>query len=67
MAKVKELEIWFVDDSYMSVTYEVAENAAIELFQYSRNGQPRFIQLGEGLFYATSHIACYRAIEEVVG
>lgn len=61
---MKELRVWLIDGGYLSVTGEGAENAAIELFQYSRNGQPRFIEIKGDTFIAVHQISSYKVIKE---
>ena len=64
MAKVKELKIWYVDDTMRTIIGEDAENAVIQLFKYSKTGYPLFIEVGKGDCIGSAQIACFRFIEE---
>ena len=64
MAKVKELKIWYVDDTMRTIIGEDAENAVIQLFKYSKTGYPLFIEVGKDDCIASAQIACFRFIKE---
>jgi hypothetical protein len=64
MNKVKELKIWYVDDSMRTIIGEDAENAVIQLFEYSKTGYPLFIEVGKGDCIASAQIDSFRFIEE---
>lgn len=62
--KVKDLRIWQLDDALLIVTGDYASNATAELFKYSREGKPRFIEYKEGEFLNVSQISNFKITEE---
>lgn len=57
--KVTEIKIWFTDESLLELEGERAANATAELFKYSREGKPRFIDMGEGRFYSAATVDAF--------
>ena len=64
MEKVKELKIWYTDDSMRGLTGEDANNAVIQLFGYSNTGYPLFIETGQGDCIASGQISSFRFVME---
>lgn len=64
MNKVKEINVWFEDDSHLNLTGEDARNATVEFFKYSRDGHPRVIELGKNNYYAAAKISSFHIVEE---
>lgn len=67
MEKVKELRIWYTDDSMRTMIGEDADNAVIQLFKYSKTGYPLFIETGKNSCVAAAQIASFSFIEEEAG
>ena len=68
MLKIKEVKIRFVDERPPVVlTGEDAGNAVAELFRYSREGKPRFIELGKDYYHAAAQISGFFIEEETNG
>ena len=61
---VKELRIWFTDDSMLVATGDHAKVTTTELQKYARTGFPLFVEPVKNAFYATSQIASFTIIEE---
>lgn len=59
MEKVKELKIWYKDDSMTTLIGEDADNAVIQLFKYSKTGYPLFIETGKNSCCAAAQIASF--------
>lgn len=64
MEKVKELKIWYTDDSMTTLIGEDADNAVIQLFKYSKTGYPLFIEIGKSLCCAAAQIASFKFEKE---
>ena len=64
MEKVKELKIWYTDDSMTTIIGEDANNAALQLFAYSNTGYPLFIEIGKSLCCAAAKIASFKFEKE---
>ena len=56
---VNEIMIWFVDGGRMTLTGDDAGNATAELFKYSREGAPRFVELGKDYYYAADQVSTF--------
>lgn len=61
---VKELRIWFNDDSILIATGDHAAVTIMELQKYARTGFPLFVEPIKNALYATSQIASFTIIEE---
>ena len=61
---IKELRIWFNDDSTLVATGDHAAVTTIELQKYARTGFPLFVEPVKNAFYATNQIASFTIIEE---
>ena len=61
---VKELRIWFTDDSMLVATGDHAAVTTMELQKYARTGFPLFVEPVKNAFYATNQIASFTIIEE---
>lgn len=61
---VKELRIWFNDDSVLVATGDHAAVTIMELHKYARTGFPLFVEPIKNAFYATNQIASFTIIEE---
>ena len=61
---VKELRIWFNDDSMLVATGDHAKVTTTELQKYARTGFPLFVEPVKNAFYATNQIASFTIIEE---
>lgn len=61
---VKELRIWFNDDSMLVATGDHAAVTTMELQKYARTGFPLFVEPVKNAFYATNQIASFTIIEE---
>ena len=61
---VKELRIWFNDDSMLVATGDHATVTTMELQKYTRTGFPLFVEPVKNAFYATNQIASFTIIEE---
>ena len=59
MEKVKELKIWYTDDTMTTLIGEDANNAALQLFAYSNTGYPLFIETGKNSCGAAAQIASF--------
>ena len=57
--KTKELKIWYVDDSMTTLIGEDADNAVLQLFEYSKTGYPLFIENGKNSCCAAAHIVSF--------
>lgn len=66
MIKVKELNVWFVDDSETTTFGDYANDATIDILRYAMEGLPKFVELRKGSFYAMSQIASFNVTEEEV-
>ena len=66
MIKVKELNVWFLDDSETTTHGECANDATVDLLRYAMKGLPKFVELHKGSFYAMSQIASFNVTEEEV-
>ena len=64
MTTVKELHVWFNDDSYLLVTGKEAEDATIDLLKYAMRGTPLFVSLAENKYYASTSISTFKVVEE---
>ena len=64
MTTVKELHVWFNDDSYMLITGKEAEDATIDLLKYAMRGTPMFVSLAENKYYASTSISTFKVVEE---
>ena len=64
MTTVKELHVWFNDDSYLLVTGKEAEDATIALLKYAMRGTPLFVSLAENKYYASTSISTFKVVEE---
>ena len=56
---VNEIMIWFVGGERMKLTGEDAGNATAELFKYSREGVPRFVELGKDYYHAADQVSTF--------
>ena len=45
MIKVKELTVWFLDDSETTTYGDYANDATIDLLRYAMKGLPKFVEL----------------------
>ena len=61
---IKELRIWFNDDSMLVATGDHAAVTTMELQKYARTGFPLFVEPVKNAFYATNQIASFTIIEE---
>lgn len=61
---VKELRIWFNDDSMLVATRDRATVTTMELYEYARTGFPLFVEPVKNAFYATNQIASFTISEE---
>lgn len=61
---IKELRIWFNDDSMLVATGYHAVVTTTELQKYARTGFPLFVEPVKNAFYATNQIASFTIIEE---
>ena len=61
---VKELRIWFNDDSMLVASGDHAKVTTTELQKYARTGFPLFVEPIKNALYATSQIASFTIIEE---
>ena len=61
---VKELRIWFNDDSMLVATGDHAAVTTMELQKYARTGFPLFVEPVKNAFYATNQIASFTIIED---
>ena len=61
---VKELRIWFNDDSMLVASGDHAKVTTTELQKYARTGFPLFVEPVKNAFYATNQIASFTIIEE---
>ena len=61
---IKELRIWFTDDSMLVATGDHAAVTTMELQKYARTGFPLFVEPVKNAFYATNQIASFTIIEE---
>lgn len=61
---VKELRIWFNDESMLVATRDRAAVTTMELHKYARTGFPLFVEPVKNAFYATNQIASFTIIEE---
>ena len=61
---VKELRIWFNDDTMLVATGDHAAVTTMELQKYARTGFPLFVEPVKNAFYATNQIASFTIIEE---
>jgi hypothetical protein len=66
MIKVKELTVWFLDDSETTTYGDYANDATIDLLRYAMKGLPKFVELHKGSFFAMSQIASFNVTEEEV-
>ena len=64
MVIVKELHVWFNDDSYLLVTGKEAEDATIDLLKYAMRGTPLFVSLAKNKYYASTSISTFKVVEE---
>ena len=61
---IKELRIWFNDDTMLVATGDHAAVTTVELQKYARTGFPLFVEPVKNAFYATNQIASFTIIEE---
>ena len=61
---IKELRIWFNDDTMLVATGDHAAVTTMELQKYARTGFPLFVEPVKNAFYATNQIASFTIIEE---
>ena len=62
--KIKRVDIWFKDESTIQIIGDEATNTVNELYQYSREGVPRFFEGKENYFYNSETVDSFIVVYE---
>jgi hypothetical protein len=62
--KIKRVDIWFKDESTVQIIGDEAINTLNELYQYSREGKPRFFEGSKNYFYNSETVDSYKLVYE---
>lgn len=62
--KIKRVDVWFKDESTIQIIGDEATNTANELYQYSREGVPRFFEGDRNYFYNSGTVDSFKLVYE---